>query len=50
MTYRITKLFTSGTLEGMTITETTSVRFTVGKIYGGGWTGPRYKVTKIERI
>lgn len=32
-TYRVTKQFISGLLSGLTITETTSVVFTVGKTY-----------------
>ena len=46
--YTIHKTFLEGALKSMTITEHTSVRFEAGRIYGGGWTGPRYKVTAVE--
>ena len=46
--YTIHKTFLEGALKSMTITEHTSVRFEAGKTYGGGWTGPRYKVTAVE--
>lgn len=31
--YRVTKSFVSGPLKGLTVTETTSVKFEVGRIY-----------------
>jgi hypothetical protein len=46
--YTVHKTFLDGTLKGMAITEQTSVSFQLGKTYGGGWTGPRYKITAVE--
>ena len=46
--YTVHKTFLEGAFEGMTIQEQTDVLFTVGKTYSGGWTGPRYKVVKVE--
>jgi hypothetical protein len=48
--YTVHKTFLDGTLKGMAITEQTSVSFQLGKTYGGGWTGPRYKVTAVEPV
>jgi len=47
--FTVHKTFLEGALKGMTITEQTDVLFTVGKAYGGGWTGPRYKVIAVEQ-
>jgi hypothetical protein len=46
MRYTVHKLFIDGTLKGLTYVERQCpVSFEVGKIYGGGWTGPKYRVT-----
>ncbi len=47
-TYAVHKTFLEGALEGMTITEQTTVRFEAGKTYGGGWSGSRYRVTGCD--
>jgi len=46
--YKVSKTFLEGALKGMTIEEQTTVRFEIGKTYGGGWSGSRYKVTGVE--
>lgn len=46
--YTVSKTFLEGALKGMTIKEETSVEFEIGKTYGGGWSGSRYKVTGCE--
>ncbi len=48
--YTVHKTFLDGALKGMTITEQTTVSFQLGKTYGGGWTGPRYRVTAVELL
>ena len=48
--YTVHKTFLEGALKGTAVQEQTSVIFTVGKIYGGGWTGPRYKVVAVEPL
>jgi hypothetical protein len=42
--YRVTKQFLTGLLEGLTITEETSVRFKPGKVYTEVLTGGTYVV------
>lgn len=44
MTYIVTIKFIDGNLKGLTIDDKRTIAFEVGKTYGGGWTGPRYKV------
>lgn len=39
---KVRKTFLEGVLKGLTID---TVRFVTGRIYGGGWSGSRYKVT-----
>ena len=46
--YKVRKTFLEGTLKGITIEEQSTVRFEIGKNYGGGWSGSRYKVTAVE--
>jgi hypothetical protein len=46
--FTVHKTFLEGAIKGMIIAEQTDVLFTVDKTYGGGWTGPRYKVTAFE--
>lgn len=40
----VTKTFVQGTLKGITIEDPSPVSFEIGKQYGGGWTGSRYRV------
>jgi len=42
--FNVTKTFLTGNLKGLTIVDRSPVSFEVGKTYGGGWTGPRYRV------
>lgn len=44
----ITKMFVSGPLEGIAVTEKTSVQMEVGKIYKPCAGGSAYKVTSCE--
>ena len=45
MAYIVTKEFVEGNLKGIIIEERTTVFFRASnKIYGGGWTGPKYRV------
>ena len=46
--YKVRKTFLEGTLKGITIEEQSTVRFEIGKNYGGGWSGSRYRVTGID--
>ncbi len=48
--FTVHKTFLEGALKGVTIQEQTNVIFEAGKTYGGGWTGPRYKVVAIEIV
>lgn len=49
--FRVTKRITSGTLRGMTVVETTRVRFFEGEVCEGGpWTGPGYVVELVEEL
>lgn len=43
--YRVTKHFTKGPLKGLEVTETTAVRFEVGKSYQACTGGSAYRVT-----
>ena len=45
MTYIVTKTFIEGALKSLTIEDRSPVSFEVGKVYGGGWSGSRYRVT-----
>lgn len=40
----VTKTFLEGACKGLTIEDRSPVSFEVGKSYGGGWTGSRYRV------
>ena len=46
--FTVHKTFLEGALKGVTIQEQTNVIFEAGRTYGGGWTGPRYRVTAVE--
>ena len=46
--YSITKRFTSGLLEGITITETSSVQFIVGKEYTPCAGGSKYVIVSCS--
>ena len=46
-TYKITRYFTTGFLKGLTHTETTTVRFEVGREYGSPFGGGRYIITEV---
>ena len=48
--YRITILYLDGTLQGMEIYQSTSVRMTVGKIYTASVSGSHYKVLSCEEV
>lgn len=48
--YAVTKQFVSGLLKGIEVTETTSVKFQVGKTYNAILGSSGYKVTKIVRL
>lgn len=50
MTYRVTKLFTSGLLAGLTITETTTVAFRVGFRCEKPIGGSAYVITACEAL
>jgi hypothetical protein len=46
----VTKLFVEGTLKGVTYEDSRCpVPFEVGCVYGGGWTGPRYRVLACRK-
>lgn len=47
-TYLITKQFTAGVLEGLTIQEVTRVKFHVGKVYTACVGSSAYKVMACE--
>jgi hypothetical protein len=40
----VTQTFLEGALKGLTIDHPSVGEFTPGKVYGGGWTGSRYRV------
>lgn len=46
--YRMTILYLDGTLQGMEIQQSTSVKMTVGKVYTASVSGSRYKVLSCE--
>lgn len=46
--YIVTKLFLDGILKGMTHTETTNVKFVVGKVYEAALTNTHYKILFCE--
>jgi len=50
MEFRVTKRFIAGTLAGMTISEITTVKFLVGKTYGGNGFGSKYIVDSVEEL
>lgn len=45
----ITKTFVSGPCQGLTIEDRSPVSFEVGKTYGGGWTGSKYRVDAVRK-
>lgn len=45
----VTKTFIEGALEGLTIDDRSPVEFEPGKVYGGGWTGSRYRVEACRK-
>jgi hypothetical protein len=47
--FNVTKTFLTGNLKGLTIVDRSPVSFEVGKTYGGGWTGPQYRVEACEK-
>ena len=47
---KVTLLFVSGPLKGLTITQTTSIEFEVGKIYTPCAGSSAYKVLSCEAI
>lgn len=47
--YEVTRLFTHGTLKGLTHTATTVVKFEVGQLYKA-IDGCNYKILKCEEI
>lgn len=49
-TYKITKLFIDGLLEGLRYEEKTIVAFECGRIYSDCVTGERYQIVDIELI
>ena len=48
--YSIRKLFVSGHLQGIEITERTNVRFMEGREYGSNHNGGRYIVTDVMEL
>lgn len=46
--FTITQTFIEGALKGLTIDRPSAISFEPGKIYGGGWTGSRYRVESCE--
>ncbi len=44
--YKVCKTLLEGVLKGMMIEEQTTVRFAIGKTYGGCRTGGCYRVTR----
>jgi len=48
--YRVTRLFVSGLLKGLTYTETTSVKFVVGKRYKGLLGTSDFKIVSVEEV
>ena len=50
MTYEITKTFTAGLLKGLTITERTTVRWTVGQIVAKPLGGSAYRIVSVVAV
>ena len=48
--YKITILYLDGTLQGMEIQQSTSVKMIVGKVYTASASGSRYKVLSCEEV
>ncbi len=48
MKYKVTRLFIGGILKGLTYTETTSVKFTVGFVCRKPIGGSPYKIIAVE--
>ena len=48
--YKVTKQFTSGILEGMVVTEVTSIQFEIGKEYSSCTNKTKYIVTSCEEL
>ena len=48
--YKVTKLFISGLLKGLTVEEKTFVKLNVGCQYGLPKNGSKYIVTSVEEI
>jgi len=48
--YNITKVFIGGLLKGISIVETTSVKFPVGYVCRNPIGGSPYKITAVERL
>jgi hypothetical protein len=46
--FLVTKTFLDGALKGLTIVDRSPVAFVAGRVYGGGWTGSRYRVEACE--
>ena len=47
--FTITQTFLEGALKGLTIDRLSGIPFEVGKTYGGGWTGSRYRVDACRK-
>ena len=47
--YRIIIVYLDGTLQGMEISQSTSVKLEVGKIYTASVSGSHYKVLSIRK-
>lgn len=47
--YRMIILYLDGTLQGMEISQSTSVKLQVGKIYTASVSGSHYKVLSIRK-
>ena len=48
--YLVTKMFISGILKGITLTEKTTIEFGVGQIYRDGTARGRYRVLECKEI
>jgi len=48
--YRMIILYLDGTLQGMEISQSTSVKMIVGKIYTASVSGSHYKVLSCEEV
>lgn len=47
--YIVTKTFVDGPCKDLTIEDRSPVSFEVGKTYGGGWTGSKYRVEACRK-